>query len=77
MKPAGGPVRFWDYARKAFVGLLGVLATALSMGLLSDPWDKIVTAIIAVASYLGIYVVQNINPLSKQALPAGSDPSVR
>lgn len=71
-----GPLRFWDYARKALVGLLGVLGVALSMGLLPDPWDKVVTAILAVATYFGIYVTQNINPVSKQVLPAGSDPNV-
>jgi hypothetical protein len=77
VSPAGAPFRFWDYARKALVGLLGLLATALSMGLLPDPWDKVVTACLAVATYFGIYVTQNINPVSKQVLPAGSDPNVR
>jgi hypothetical protein len=77
MKPAGGPLRFWDYARKAGVGLLGLLAAALSMGLLPDPWDKVVTAVLALATYFGIYVTSNVNPLTKQELPAGSDPNVR
>jgi hypothetical protein len=77
VKPAGGPLRFWDYARKAGLTALSVAAAALAAGMLPDPWDKVVSAAIAVAGYFGVYVVQNVNPLTKQVLPAGSDPHAR
>jgi hypothetical protein len=77
VKPAGGPLRFWDYARKAGLALLSALAAALAAGMLPDPWDKVVSAAIAVAGYFGVYVISNVNPISMQELPAGSDPSAR
>jgi hypothetical protein len=76
MRPAFGWARFWDYARKAGFALLSILAAALSAGMLPDPWDKVVTAIIAVAGYFGVYVIQNVHPVTKQELPLGSDPHV-
>jgi hypothetical protein len=76
-RPSHGWARFWDYARKAGIGLLGCLATLAASHLLPDPWDKYGPAIIAIATYFGVYGVQNIDPRSKQELPSGSDPSVR
>jgi hypothetical protein len=69
------PLRFWDYARKAGVAFLFIVGAALSAGMLPDPWDKVATAIIAVAGYFGVYVTQNIHPGTKQELPLGSDPA--
>jgi hypothetical protein len=72
----GSPAQFWSYARKAGVAVVGLIAVALAMGLLPDPWDKVATAILAVATYYGVYKVPNILPGTNQALPAGSDPPI-
>lgn len=52
--------RFWDVARKAGVAVVGVAATALSMGALKSPWNEIATAVVAVGTYLGVYATKNV-----------------
>jgi hypothetical protein len=72
----GSPAQFWSYARKAGVAALGTIAVALAMGLLPDPWDKVATAVLAVATYFGVYRVPNVVPGTGQVLPAGSESPV-
>jgi hypothetical protein len=72
-----GWYRFWDYARKAGLGLIGCLATLAAANLLPEPWNKYGPIIIAIATYFGVYGIQNVHPVTKQVLPNGSDPSVQ
>ena len=51
--------KVWSVARKAGVAALGALAGTLAVGLLPDPWDKVGAAIIAVATYAGVYATPN------------------
>jgi hypothetical protein len=67
-------IRFWDYARKAGVAVCFIAAAVATSNLLPDPWDKVVTAIVAVGGYFGVYHTENKMPESGRTLPAGSDP---
>jgi hypothetical protein len=67
-------IRFWDYAKKAGVSLLGCIATLAANNLLPEPFDKYVPIILAVATYFGVYAIRNTSPKTAKPLLAGSDP---
>ena len=54
--------KFLTVARKAGVAALGVVAMGLSNGVFHDPWDKVAIAVLAVATYFGVYHVDNKDP---------------
>jgi hypothetical protein len=55
-------LRFWDVARKAFVGGCLIIASGLQTDLFPHPWDDVGIAVLAVAGYFGIYATRNVPP---------------
>jgi uncharacterized protein with NRDE domain len=51
--------RFLTVARKASVAAVGVVAMGVSNGFFHDPWDKVAVAVLAVATYFGVYATEN------------------
>lgn len=47
-------------SRKAATALVGVLAMAAGNNLLPEPWNYVAAAVIAVATYFGVYQVKNV-----------------
>jgi len=52
-------LKFLTVARKAGVALLGVAGAGLAMGYIPAPWDALVTGILSVAAYYGVYAMPN------------------
>lgn len=51
--------KVFTIARKAGVAVLGVVVMGLSNGVIPEPWDKVAVAVLAVATYFGVYSVPN------------------
>lgn len=51
--------KFWSVARKAGVAALGVVATGVAYGIIPQPWDKAAVAVLAIATYFGVYHTPN------------------
>lgn len=51
--------KVFTVARKAGVAVVGVVAMGLTNGVFHDPWDKVAMAVVAVATYYGVYRVPN------------------
>ncbi len=51
--------KFLTVARKSATALVGVIAAGLSMGLFKEPWNSLALAIVAVATYYGVYKIPN------------------
>lgn len=49
--------------RKFIVAALTAATTAVSLGLLADPWDKYVAVVSATLGALGVYAVTNEQPV--------------
>ena len=51
--------KVFTVARKAGVALIGALGAAVASNVLPDPWDKVGAAVVAVATWAGVYVARN------------------
>jgi hypothetical protein len=57
--------------RKSVAALGGAVLSAISLGLISDPWDKWISVLIGLLTTLGVYVLPN-EPLP--APPSTTEP---
>lgn len=48
-----------NHYRKAIAAVVGAAATAVSLGLLGDPWDKWLAVVVAFVTAAGVYAVPN------------------
>lgn len=51
--------RVFTVARKAGVAAVGALASAVAANLLPEPWNTVGAAVVAVATYFGVYRTSN------------------
>ena len=51
--------KFLTVARKAGVAAVGALASAVAANLLPEPWNTVGAAVVAVATYFGVYHTEN------------------
>lgn len=57
--------KVFTVARKAGVSALGVVAMGVSSHWFHSPWDEVAVAVLAVATYYGVYKVPNTTEPTK------------
>ena len=53
--------KFLTVARKAAVAAVGALASAVAANMLPEPWNTVSAAVVAVATYFGVYQTRNVD----------------